>query len=208
MLLLDSAIPDEARRAASLGYVSGATTNPTLIARSGLPARQVIDALLTALPGPVFYQPIGDTAAAIVVESRQIAAADPRRVVVKLPCTPAGLAAGALLRPELTFGVTAIFTPAQVLVAAAAGARYVLPYLNRLSRLVGDGAAVIRQMAAVAGAVELVVASIKSPGEAVAAAQAGATHLTMPLAVLEAMALSPLTDLAMDEFRRASVQEN
>jgi transaldolase len=56
--------------------------------------------------------------------------------------------------------------------------------------------------------VELVVASIKSPGEAVAAAQAGATHLTMPLAVLEAMALSPLTDLAMDEFRRASVQEN
>lgn len=203
MLLLDSAIADEARRAASLGYVQGATTNPTLIARSGQPAPKVVQTLLDALPGPVFYQPVADTVDGICAEGRRIVALAPDRVVLKLPCTAAGLAAGAALRAELTFGVTAVFTPAQALVAVAVGARYLLPYLNRLTRMVGDGVAVIRQLAAVAGAAELVVASIKSPDEAVAAVLAGAQHLTLPLAVLEALPMSPLTDLAMDEFRRA-----
>jgi transaldolase len=203
MLLLDSAIADEARRAASLGYVQGATTNPTLIARSGQPAPRVVEALLDVLPGPVFYQPVADAVAEICAEGRRIVALAPERVVLKLPCTAAGLAAGAALRAEVTVGVTAVFTPAQALVAAAAGARYLLPYFNRLTRMVGDGTAVLRQMVAVARAVEFVVASIKSPDEAVAAALAGAQHLTLPLAVLEALVVSPLTDLAMDEFRRA-----
>ncbi|GIW11620.1 MAG: putative transaldolase [Dehalococcoidia bacterium] len=204
MLLLDSALASDAHRAAELGYVSGATTNPTLIAQSGQPAREVIAMLLATLPGPVFYQPVGTTSEAIVAEGHAIASLDPSRVVLKLPCTLAGLAAGARLRGEVDYGFTAVFTPAQVIVAAAAGGRYVLPYLNRLTRLVGDGPGIIRQLASVARDLELVVASIKSPEEAVAALAAGAHRLTLPLAVLEAMAHSPLTELALEEFQRAS----
>jgi transaldolase len=210
VLLLDSALPDDARRAASLGYVQGATTNPTLIARSGLSPFDAIRALLDTLRGPVFYQPVGDTVDALVQDARLLLGYAPDRLRLKIPCTPAGLAAVALLRQEdddLEFGVTAVFTPAQVAVASAAGARYALPYFNRIERLAGDAAGAIRRMADVGApcGVELIVASIKSPDEAVAALLAGAKHLTLPLDVLEAMIASPLTDAAMDEFAKSAL---
>ncbi|MCS6800613.1 MAG: transaldolase family protein [Chloroflexota bacterium] len=206
MLLLDSANPEEARRAATLGYVHGATTNPLLIARSGMSGRAVIEALLAALPGPVFYQPVADRVDAMVAEGRHILALAPDRVVLKLPCTPAGLAAGAALRNHAIFSVTAVFTPAQAIVAAAVGARYIIPYLSRLNRAAGNGAAVIEQMAAVAGEADLLVASLKSVDEAVRARRAGARHLTLPLSLLEEMAVSPLTELVVEEFRRAGAR--
>ncbi|MFN8532393.1 MAG: transaldolase family protein [Dehalococcoidia bacterium] len=201
MLLLDSAHEDEIRRAGELGYVQGATSNPTLVARSGRDAMDVVGSMLSTFAGPVFFQPAGETPKAIIEQSLRISSLDERRVVLKLPCTLAGLAASARLG-GLTYAFTAVFTPAQAIVAAAAGGRYLLPYLNRITRLTGDGAAVIRQLVTVAPTVELVVASIKSPEEAVEAILAGAHHLTAPLSVLEAMAESVHTGQAMDEFRQ------
>ena len=91
---------------------------------------------------------------------------------------------------------------------ASAGADYVLPYVNRMSRLRGDGPGFVRDLARVCEAVglgtEVLAASIKSPEEAVQTLLAGAQHVSMPWAVLQAMGHDPLSEEAVADFRRAS----
>jgi transaldolase len=80
--------------------------------------------------------------------------------------------------------------------------------VNRSTRLLGDGLALVREMRAVIDAdsapVEIIAASIKSPEEAVATVLAGAHHLTLPLSVIEAMGTHPLSEQAIEEFAKAS----
>ncbi len=88
------------------------------------------------------------------------------------------------------------------MLAAEAGAHFALPYINRLTRFVGDGAGVVAEIGAALDGTPcaLLVAGIKSPAEAVAARLAGADHLSLPLDVLKAMADNPLTTSALRDF--------
>lgn len=208
-LFLDSASPEDARRSALLGYVSGVTTNPTLMARTGRPARDIIPELCDIHPGPVFFQPVAATVEDREREVRAMHALRPGRIVLKLPSEPDNFVLAKRLADDgLAVGMTAIFDPAQVLVACAVGARYVLPYVNRSTRLLGDGPGLVARMRAVIDAcdapVEILAASIKSPDEAVATMLAGADSLTMGLAVLEALAHHDLSDAAIAEFAVAA----
>lgn len=207
-ILLDSASADDARRAAELGFVCGVTTNPHLIAKEGLAARDAIAALCALVPGTVFHQLVGRDRQAMVDEAEAMAGIVPGRVGLKIPCTLEHLAVAAELADRgHVVGITAIFAAAQTALACAAGARYVLPYVNRSTRLLGDGPALVRDMRAVIDAlgapVEIVAASIKTPDEAVATLRSGAHHLTLPLSVIEAMADHPLSRQAIDDFARA-----
>jgi transaldolase len=78
--------------------------------------------------------------------------------------------------------------------------------VNRATRLLGDGLALVGEIAAVLGnsPCEILAASIKSAGEAAATVTAGAQHLTLPWAILASLAHHPLTEQAMDEFARAA----
>jgi transaldolase len=101
-----------------------------------------------------------------------------------------------------------VFHPSQAALACAAGAAYVLPYVNRSTRLLGDGPGLVRALRAVIDAsgapVQIVAASVKSADEAVAAILAGAHHLTLPLDVIEAMASHPLSEAAIVDFERCA----
>lgn len=204
-LFLDSADPEDARQAYRLGFVAGITTNPTLIARTGRPALEVIAELCTIIPGPVFYQLSGPHFTAMLAEVEQAKAISPGQVIMKVPCTLEGLRLVHHFRDRVLCAVTALFTPAQAYLAAEAGARYVIPYVNRSTRLLGDGPALVRQMAEALAhyKVEVLAASLKSPEEAVAALQAGAQHVTLPLPVILQMAESPYTAQALAEFEAA-----
>ncbi len=205
MLYLDSASVEDARRAFGLGFVGGITTNPILMSKTGRRPEEIILELCDICPGTVFYQLTAPTVAERQAEACRLAALRPNQVGLKIPCTPENLELGAhLARENRTVGFTAIFSAAQVYLACQAGARYVLPYVNRSARLLGDGLALVRQMRAVIDAcnspLEIIAASVKSPEEAVATLLAGAHHLTLPLAVIEAMGEHPLSRQAIDEF--------
>jgi transaldolase len=207
-LLLDSALVEDARAAAALGFVRGATTNPTLLARAGRPAERAIPEIVDILGGTVYYQLTAPTVAEREAEARRMVGLRPHNVGLKIPCTGENLALARRLADEgYTVGVTAIFHPAQVYLALQAGARCVLPYVNRSTRLLGDGPGLVRQMRAVIDAadwsMEIIAASVKDPDEAVATLLAGAHGLTLPLAVIQAMANHPLSDAAIAEFARA-----
>jgi transaldolase len=213
-LFLDSAKVDDARRAADLGFVCGITTNPALVVGTGRPAEEVIAALCAVFSGTVFHQVVSPPGPALEAEIDRFRALS-SRVAFKIPCEHDYMpAVHGLAEEGLDCAVTGVFGAAQAYIAAEAGARYIIPYVNRATRLCGDGPALVAEMAAVLAhaarsaaadrACEILAASIKSSSEAVDALLAGAHHLTLPWAVLATLAEHRLTDLAMDEFARAA----
>ena len=207
MIYLDSADADDARRAAQLAYVHGITTNPKLMAESGRLPLEQLEALLDAFPaGPVFFQPGSPEGAA--TELAEALKLGEQRVVAKLPAQAQMFALGTdLARDGVAVAYTAVYSPAQALVAASAEATWVIPYVDRAARLRPDSpvvAAIADVLRAAGSSVRVLAASIKSPQQAVESVMQGADAVTAGLAVLEALAHDPLTESAVDEFARAS----
>ncbi len=212
-LFLDSALIEEARRAVELGFVWGATTNPALMAearRAGHGPADVIAGLCELLPGTVFYQLTAPTPAEREAEAQRIAAINPQQVGVKVPCSTENLGLLARLTDQgITCAATAVFSAYQTYLACEAGAHYIIPYVNRSTRLQGDGVGLVREMLAVIAAAdtgaELLAASIKTPAEVVETVLAGAHHLTLPLNLILALGEHPLSHQAIAEFKRGGV---
>lgn len=203
-LYLDSALIDEAKTACSWGWVKGITTNPTLLAKSGRSPEETLQALKAITPGELYYQLIASDVDGMVKEGHAAQALIGKATVLKIPATPEGFKAVAQLSPHIPCSVTAIYSAAQAAVACEAGANYAIAYVNRATRLLGDGPGLVREMAAVleGSPTKILAASLKSPEEAVAALVAGAHHLTLPLEMLQALATHPLSDETVAEFTR------
>lgn len=202
-LYLDSADLDDVRRAMALGFVYGVTTNPTLIARTGRPGLDVLRDLIELTTGPIFYQVTAPTIEGCIAQAHEASAMAPYRVIVKIPATTdyIGMAA-ALANEGLSCAVTAVSSPAQAYLAAQARADYVAPYVNRLTRHLGDGIAILREIAGVLQGTRtrILAASLKTPEEVVAALLAGAHDVTLPLDVILAMGEHPLSQQAIEDF--------
>ncbi len=202
-LYLDSANLDDVRRAMALGFVAGVTTNPNLIAATGRPGLDVLRDVLALAGGPVFYQVTAPTADARAAQARQASELAPERVIVKIPAALEGFTLAATLSSEgVRCAMTAVSSAAQAYVAAQAGAAYVAPYVNRLTRHLGDGPGVVREIAAVlrGSPTRIIAASLKTPDEVVAAVLAGAHDVTLPLDVILALGEHELSQQAIAEF--------
>lgn len=205
-LYLDSAMVDEARRAWDLGLVVGVTTNPALVAKAGRPAMDIVRDLARIGEWEVFHQLTGRTADALLDEARRATDIAPGQVLLKIMVSLPNLELVARHR-EFRWAVTGVGSAAQGLLALEAGAEYVIPYVNRITRGGGDGIRVVADIAALAETVDdpgsILAASLKSPEEVADVLLAGADHVTVPWALLEAMARHPVTDAADEDFRRA-----
>lgn len=207
-LFLDSASLEDARQASELGFVWGATTNPTLVAQSGREPVDIIAGFCELLPGTVFYQLSAPTLAERKVEAQRIVEIDPIKVGLKIPCTTENLGLLARLSDAgITCAVTAIFSAFQAYLACEAGAHYIIPYVNRSTRLQGDGPRLVSEMREIAEAVgtgtELLAASIRTPMEVTQTLLAGAHHVTLPLDLILALGEHPLSHQAIADFDRA-----
>jgi transaldolase len=201
-LYLDSALISDAEIARDLGWVSGITTNPSLLAKSEHSPETTLKRLSSIIDGEVFYQLTATNLDSMLAEARITHDILGDQTVLKIPATSIGFKALARLSKEIPCSVTAIFHPAQALVARAAGARYAIAYVNRTTRLVGDGIGLVQEIAEILSNshTKILAASIKSPEEAVATINAGAHVLTLPLEVLQALSTHPLTEQTVLEF--------
>lgn len=206
-LYLDSALVSDAQAAVRFGWVHGITTNPTLLAKSPLPPAETLTELARLTSGPVFYQLVSSGVGEMMNEAQHAKDLLGDQLVLKIPPTKAGFTVTTELSSSINCAITAIFSPAQALVAEAAGAHFVIIYYNRILRLLPDGARVLADtiVALASSHTEILVASIKSPAEAVAAHLAGCHHLTMPLEVLTGMMQHDLSLEAVEEFSRQGV---
>jgi len=205
-LFIDTADMAQIREAAGWGIVDGVTTNPTHVAKTGRPARELYEEICRFIPGPVSLETIGMDAETIVAEGRQLAAIA-GNVVVKVPITREGLKAVKQLSSEgIKTNVTVTFSPLQAMLAAKCGATYVSPFVGRLDAVGHIGMEVIRQIKTIYDhygfATQLLVAAVRHPLHVLEAALAGAPVCTMSFDVLKQLYEHPLTDLGIETFLR------
>lgn len=212
MLLIDSASPSDVEAAFADGLVTGVTMNPTLVsAQAPAAPLDVLRDVLKVSVGSVFYQPTVSAAvdAAAEVESALDLAGE--RLVVKLAANTAHVRLARQLTDRgVPVALTAVYAPAQALVASSVGAGWVIPYVDRARRLMPSPPGVVSALASVlrgrVGAPLILAASVKSPEQAVEAVRDGADALTIPLAVLRSLVGHPLTDAAVEEFDAATAR--
>lgn len=204
---IDTANVEEIIKANDMGIICGVTTNPSLIAREGRVFHQVIREITGIVDGPVSGEVKATTidAAGMILEGREISAIHPN-MVVKIPMTTEGLKAVKVLSKEgIRTNVTLVFSSAQALLAARAGAAYVSPFLGRLEDISMKGIVLIKEITEIfkAGQIdtEIIAASIRNPIHVTDCAKAGAHISTVPYKVLEQMVNHPLTTQGIAKFQ-------
>jgi transaldolase len=208
-LFLDTAIFDEIKQGVDWGVIDGVTTNPTLIARAGQDHEEQVKRIC-GIVGNVSAEVVSEKKDDILVEGRRLASWH-KNVIVKVPMTPDGIAAGRALAEEgVRVNVTLCFSVNQALLAAAIGAYIVSPFAGRLDDINEDG---MRVVADIVNAyrqqsikTKVLAASIRNPMHVTQAALAGADIATMPFSVLKSMFQHPLTEkgqrLFLEDYRK------
>jgi len=201
--LLDSAEYEEARICAQWGWVSGITTNPSILAKNGKPVEKILAKLKGIMPGPIFYQLTSESKDLMVEEARIAYDILKKRLVLKIPATTVGFQACDHLSKKYTCAITSIFSTSQAMVANAAGAKYALYYHNRAKRLLKKGEDLPAEMvnALKHSGTAVIAASLKSVQEILEARKAGVQIMTTTMAVLEQIAHHELTEQAVMEFQ-------
>ncbi|HLR11715.1 MAG TPA: fructose-6-phosphate aldolase [Sporosarcina sp.] len=201
---LDTANIDEIKRINRLGLVDGITTNPTIIAKENRNFEETIKEICRIVDGPVSAEVIGLTVDEMVEEARNIATWAPN-VVVKIPMTEAGLEAVNILSKEgIKTNVTLVFSVAQGLMAAKAGATYISPFVGRVDDIGEDGIELITNLKITLQNYQydakIITASIRTIGHLEQAAIAGADIATIPGSLLPKLWKHPLTDNGITQF--------
>jgi transaldolase len=204
-IFLDTAETAAIKKYAEMGLVDGVTTNPTIILRSGRKQEEVTREICKLVSGPVSAEGNADKTEEIVKEGEAFAAWA-RNVVVKVPMTPGGLKAVRMLSKKgIKTNVTLVFSPAQALLAAKAGATYVSPFVGRLDDLGEDGMAIIPPIMRIIRnygyKTQVIVASVRSAQHVARAAEAGADIATVPVKVMDEMFAHKLTDAGIKKFK-------
>lgn len=203
-LFIDTANVNEIREAEALGIICGVTTNPSLIAKEGRDFVEVVKEITEIVDGPISAEVISLEAEGMIKEARELAKIH-KNIVIKIPMTLEGLKAVKVLSSEgIKTNVTLIFSSAQALLAAKAGATYVSPFVGRLDDIGHDGMALIEEIVRIFEnygiETEIIAASIRHPMHVVDAALAGAHIATIPYKVLVQMAKHPMTDSGIEKF--------
>lgn len=203
-LFLDTAHLADIEVASGWGILDGITTNPTLAAKEGLAFEDLIAKITDLVPGPVSAEVVAEDRDEMVRQGQALRKiAD--NVVVKVPMTPEGVAAGArLVEMGHPINVTLVFSPAQAILAANIGATFVSPFLGRVDDIGNDGLQLLSELVetyTVQGyETEILAASLRHPQHVVDSARIGADAATMPFEVMEKLFNHPLTDIGNKRF--------
>lgn len=205
-LFIDTANVDEIRRANDLGVICGVTTNPSLIAKEGRDFVEVVKEITQIVDGPISAEVISLEAEGMVREALELC--DTIRnpnLVIKIPMCAEGLKATKKLSSMgIKTNVTLIFSTAQALLAAKAGATFVSPFVGRLDDIGDDGVAVVEDIVNIFQnygiETEIIAASIRTSAHVTAVARAGSDIATVPYKVIESMIGHPMTTSGIDRF--------
>lgn len=205
---IDTANLDQIREAQALGILDGVTTNPSLMAKEGISGDQNVmkhyKAICDIVDGDVSAEVIATDFEGMVREGEALAEIA-ENIVVKIPMIKDGIKA---LRYFYDKGIptncTLVFSAAQAILAAKAGATYVSPFIGRIDDTNWDGMSLIAEIAeiyAIQGyETEILAASIRNSRHIVDAAKSGADVVTCPLNSILGMLKHPLTDNGLQQF--------
>jgi len=201
---LDTAHLEDIKRFNAYGMVDGVTTNPSLMAKEGVDMEKRIKAIAKVVNGPISAEVLSTDAKGMIKEGKKYAKWH-KNITVKVPMTWAGLeAVQAFNKAKIKTNVTLVFSAAQALLAAKAGATFVSPFIGRLDDIAEDGMGLIKEIVEMYKHCDMktkvLVASVRHPRHVIEAAKVGADVCTMPPAVLEKLVKHPLTDNGLVKF--------
>lgn len=203
-LFIDTGSVAEVEEIAAWGVLSGATTNPSLLAKEEGDPGESIARICELVDGPTSAEVVATEPEGMIAEGRALARIHPH-VVVKVPFSPAGLTATRELTSEgIRINMTLVFSAAQALLTAEAGATYVSCFMGRVDDISVDSTAVLGEIveALAAGETEaqVLAASTRNPMHVVTAATLGCHVATVPGKVLKQMLGHPLTTAGIERF--------
>lgn len=204
-LFIDSANVEEIRSAYKWGVISGITTNPSLIAKEGKDFFATLKEMMAIVGDlPISAEVVTLDADEMVEQGKRLAALG-EGIVIKVPMCKEGLeATNRLAREGIRTNVTLVFSSAQALMAARAGATYVSPFIGRLDDINQIGMNLIEETASIFHThrieTEIIAASVRHTAHVIEAALAGAHIATIPFKVMRQMIDHPLTDAGIRRF--------
>jgi len=203
-LFVDSGNIKEIEALAAIGIIDGVTTNPSLLAKESGDYRENLKKICDIVKGPVSGEVVSKDFGGMIREGHEIATID-EHMVVKVPLTRDGIRACKALSGEgLKVNVTLVFSAAQALLAAKAGATFVSPFVGRLDDVGTNGMDLISDIVSIFEnyefTTEVLVASCRHPIHIVDAARMGADICTCPPAVIDQLFNHPLTNIGLERF--------
>jgi len=204
-LFLDTADTELIEKHFQTDLIDGITTNPTLIMKSGRDPEEVYQQLIDLGIDDISMEVVGDFDE-MYMEGLRLSRKFGKNATIKVPCTPAGLkVCKKLSRDLVNVNVTLIFSVAQAILAAKAGAKYVSPFVGRVDDNSFDGIKLIDQISDVytiqnIRKTEILAASVRDVKTVSDSFESGAHVVTMPPAVFEKMYNHVLTDKGLYLF--------
>lgn len=203
-LFIDTGSVAEVEEIAAWGVLSGATTNPSLLAKEDGDPGEIIRRICELVKGPVSAEVVASDPDGMVAEGRALAALH-EHIVVKVPFSSAGLAATRALSDDgIRVNMTLVFSANQALLSAEAGATYVSCFMGRVDDISVDSTAVLREIVEAlrpgGTQAQVLAASLRNPMHVVAAAKLGCEVATVPGKVLRQMLEHPLTTSGIERF--------
>ncbi len=202
---VDTADINEIKDLASTGLLDGVTTNPSIIAKSGLQFLPLIKEITEIVSGPVSAE-VASTDYATMRKEAEVLRKIADNVAVKVPLTQDGLKVCKELSDEGTMvNVTLCFSAGQALLAAKAGAAFISPFVGRLDDLSQQGLDLIADICTIYNNypeydTEVLVASVRNPMHIIESAKMGAHVMTAPPSVIKQLYNHPLTDKGLAAF--------
>jgi transaldolase len=210
-IFADTAIIKEIEEVSQWGIISGVTTNPSLIAKSGISLEDAMKKIVALVDGPISAEVNEGQADDMVKEARVYAKMHPN-IVIKIPMTIEGVKAVKQLTSEgIKTNVTLVFSMSQALMAASAGATYVSPFMGRLDDLTHTsdaGYQLVKEIKEMFKTyqfkTQIIAASIRHLDHVNQSMKAGADIATIPYKVLKEMVKHELTTKGLKIFAEAS----
>ena len=203
-LFIDSGNIKDIETLVAIGIIDGVTTNPSLLVKEPGDYRENLKKICQIVKGPVSGEVTATDVAGMLQQGRDIAQID-QHMIVKVPLTRDGIRACKTLSGEgIRVNVTLVFSAAQALLAAKAGATFVSPFVGRLDDIATNGMDLIGEIVEIyenyAFTTEVLVASCRHPIHIVEAARMGADICTCPPAVIDQLFNHPLTSIGLEKF--------
>jgi len=203
-LFVDTGSIKEIETLSTIGIIDGVTTNPSLLAKEGGDYKESLKKICAIVKGPVSGEVVSTEFDGMMREGHDIAKLD-EHMVVKVPLTRDGIRACKTLSNEgIRVNVTLVFSAAQALLAAKAGATFVSPFVGRLDDVGTSGMDLIADIVQIFDnyefATEVLVASCRHPIHIIEAAKLGADICTAPASVLDQLFNHPLTTIGLERF--------
>ena len=209
LYILDTADLEAIRHCNEYYPLAGVTTNPSIISKENTDFWTLVTSIreIIGQDKMLHVQTTQKSADGIVEEAKLLRERLGENFYVKIPINEEGLKATMMLKKiGIKVTVTAIFTPAQALLAAMAGADFVAPYVNRLDNIIADGCAVVaeivNQFDMYGLECKVLAASFKNAEQVHKCSSVGCHSVTVSADILRMVISHPMTDAAIAGFDR------